>query len=377
MKATGRPKYVLGVDSQPRNERLNDSYAACRDEFRSAAQGLDVDVDVRRLEGHGRDGEELTIDTVHLGATRPRAALLVLSGVHGVEGFAGSAQQCDLLRSDPRLPAETACVVVHAVNPWGMSWWRRQNESNVDLNRNWQDFDEALPGNEPYTHLHDLLCPSSTEVPETGAFVEGLSAASAEHGLDWVRAAVSGGQYTHADGLYFGGERREASTRHLESIAVDHLAGVEDLLIVDLHTGHGPHGTCTMLTRAPMGSDDDRWLRATFAGETIEATNGDPTATSAPKKGQLTEGLLELLSPAVGRTTTLELGTRSETRMIVAERQEHWLHRFGDRSSEVGRELEQAHFECSIPPEDAWHRSAREHGARVLGKALASLEPPR
>ena len=126
-----------------------------------------------------------------------------------------------------------------------------------------------------------------------------------------------------------------------------------------------------------MGSDDDRWLRATFAGETIEATNGDPTATSAPKKGQLTEGLLELLSPAVGRTTTLELGTRSETRMIVAERQEHWLHRFGDRSSEVGRELEQAHFECSIPPEDAWHRSAREHGARVLGKALASLEPPR
>jgi len=66
------------------------------------------------------------------------------SGVHGVEGFAGSGIQIAILSNfsaeaaearsaDPDAPT---IVLVHAVNPFGMAHFRRFNENNVDLNRN-------------------------------------------------------------------------------------------------------------------------------------------------------------------------------------------------------------------------------------------------
>ena len=42
------------------------------------------------IEARGPDGEELTIDVGIVGATEPSRAVVVLSGVHGVEGFAGT-----------------------------------------------------------------------------------------------------------------------------------------------------------------------------------------------------------------------------------------------------------------------------------------------
>lgn len=76
----------------------------------------------------------------------------------GVEGFANSAIQCELLARPTR--ADVTVVVVHAVNPSGMAWWRRQNENNVDLNRNcWWDFAVAPP-NPGYAEVHDLLMPA-------------------------------------------------------------------------------------------------------------------------------------------------------------------------------------------------------------------------
>jgi Protein of unknown function (DUF2817) len=45
--------------------------------------------------------------------------LVVLSGVHGVEGIFGSAAQIEWIRrgENRRLPQDTAALLVHAVNP--------------------------------------------------------------------------------------------------------------------------------------------------------------------------------------------------------------------------------------------------------------------
>lgn len=62
------------------------------------------------------------------------------SGVHGVEGYAGSAVQNKILdfflETPNMIKDDVAIVIIHVVNPYGMSWWRRWNENNVDLNRN-------------------------------------------------------------------------------------------------------------------------------------------------------------------------------------------------------------------------------------------------
>jgi len=61
-----------------------------------------------------------------------------MSGIHGIEGFAGSAVQLALLDKWNRgeLDGKPTIVLVHVMNPFGMANWRRWNENSVDLNRN-------------------------------------------------------------------------------------------------------------------------------------------------------------------------------------------------------------------------------------------------
>jgi hypothetical protein len=86
-----------------------------------------------------------------LGAADAPALLVLSSACHGVEGFCGSGAQVALL-GDASFHAAvrqsgTAVLFVHALNPYGFSWWRRTTHENVDLNRNFHDFSQPLPAN--------------------------------------------------------------------------------------------------------------------------------------------------------------------------------------------------------------------------------------
>ena len=73
-------------------------YATARDRFRAAASAAGARLHSLPLEATGPDGLELTIDIAHLGAEQPDTVVLHSCGLHGVEGFAGSAIQLQLLR---------------------------------------------------------------------------------------------------------------------------------------------------------------------------------------------------------------------------------------------------------------------------------------
>lgn len=176
------------------------TYDECRARFRWAAHRAGVRPMAHPIDATGPEGQRLTLDVAVLGSARPERGLVVLSGVHGVEGFIGSALQCDLLgRLDPSHLAEGLRVVlVHAVNPWGMAWWRRQNESNVDLNRNWDRQGIEPPRNEGYLELYDLLCPDTDSLPTPQSFLDPALELVEDRGLPWMRDAISVGQCTHA-----------------------------------------------------------------------------------------------------------------------------------------------------------------------------------
>ena len=306
------------------------TYVECRARFRRAATAAGARTDSHVVAAVGPAGETLSVDVAVTGSDEASRVLLVLSGVHGVEGFAGSAIQCELLEREP--PPGVTVVNVHAVNPWGMAWWRRQNESNVDLNRNWAR-DRTTPAPNPgYDELHALLVPGGDELPSADGFLAAIRPALDEHGIDWVRDAVTRGQYVHPDGLYFGGVGVEASTAILEGIARSYVAGAEVALAVDLHTGHGRYGTYTLLSGAPEGSADDQWLRRRFDPDRIEVTAG---RVGRERVGLLMAGLPDVLPGVEYHTATFELGTVGGTRMLLAERAEHWVHHHGNRADPV------------------------------------------
>jgi predicted deacylase len=365
------------VAAMVRPDRFPLTYDECRDRFRWTVTNAGLRADAHPIAARGPHGQELTIDVTTIGSTHPRRALLVLAGVHGDEGFSSSTLMCDAIDRwvtggvDEALDGDAAIVMVHGVNPWGMAYWRRQNESNVDLNRNWgRDERIEVPANVGYVALHPVLCPGGEEPPTPESLLDVTRAMVEEHGYAWVKAAVSSGQYSHADGLYFGGDRTEESNRLLAEIVAARLGGAAEVLVVDLHTGHGAFGTYTLLSPVPDGHPDDAWLRDVFDGDRIESTAA-ADATTGPKHGQIPTGLASVVPTAVWRTVTMELGTISDTRMIINERAEHWVHVHGDRSDAVHARIVWDHRCGSTPDDPEWERLARLHGVAVLDAAHA------
>ncbi len=367
MPSSARTMPVL--DHDPTTSPIPVSYDVCRRRFTEAAARTGLAVVSHPIDEVGPDGEQLTVDVVALGPRRPRRALLVLTGVHGVEGAPWSAALTQLLGRLPALADDDALVLVHGVNPWGMAWWRRQNEHNVDLNRNWAAAPGRL-GNDAYAELHDLLCPTDPVLPDGDRFLRDLVAVGEQRGLPWVRRAISSGQDTHPDGLYHAGGTEQPSTAILREITDARLLGAEELFVLDLHTGHGAFGTATVLTRSPAGSPEERWLRATFAGTDLEVSGDGTDGQVVSKGGQLRLGIEDVVGAPVSRSATFELGTRSETTMIIAERAEHWVHRFGDRADPTHAEVIEHHLRCSVPDDPAWQAGALRLGGDALGRAI-------
>ena len=280
-------------------------------------------------------------------------------------------------RLDARsLPGAVAVVLIHAVNPWGMAWWRRQNESNVDLNRNWDRDALRPPANAPYALVHDLLVPDAPELPTDESFLEPAAGLVAERGLPWVRDAISMGQYTHPEGLHFGGDRTEASTSIVAAITDEILSDVTRSMIVDLHTGHGDPGTYTLLSNAALGSGPDRWLRERFDPARIEALVDNPAATTGNKHGQLRAGMTRRMPGGDHHGFTLEFGTVDAVEMLLAERAENWAHHHLDRSDPVAQAAILRHRACFTPEDPHWAHNAVRLGRAVLDTALESVLEP-
>jgi len=360
------PGTLLRDNDSVTTARIPATYQVARDAFRAAAHQHRWDAQAHPIEARGPHAEPLTVDVARRGPRRARRALVVLSGVHGVEGFIGSALQCDLIGRLGPLATDDAVLLVHAVNPWGMAWLRRQNESNVDLNRNWaRDTTDPMP-NDPYDELHSLLCPATLELGEHDEFLARIGEYVGRHGIGWVSDAISAGQYTHDDGMHFGGHRTEQSTALLAQVVADELAGAESVLVVDLHTGHGRYGTCTILTGGPVGSHNHGFLLEWFPPDLLEATSG-----TAP--GRLAAGLATVLPHCTYNSATVEFGTASGTRQLLASREELWVQVHGDRSDPGQLAAVDRYHRCFSPDDEAWEQGALQQGRSVLDAALRAV----
>ena len=169
--------------------------------------------------------------------------LIVLSGVHGVEGFCGSAIQTGMLGlgAAPAHP-DTAVLHVHAVNPYGFSHLRRVTQENVDLNRNFVDFAScrcrSMPATPRSTSGYCRANGRPAPPPKPASLAIGD-----RHGARGLQRAIGLGQHTHPDGMFFGGRAPTWSNRHvpLRSCRATR-APVRQLASIDIHTGLGPHG---------------------------------------------------------------------------------------------------------------------------------------
>ncbi|MBI2958682.1 MAG: DUF2817 domain-containing protein, partial [Betaproteobacteria bacterium] len=251
-------------------------YATARARFRQAALDCGCQVEAHAIDRSGPNGEDLAIDVAIARGANSERALLVSSGMHGVEGFFGSAVQLAVLRQwagKKRASLPVRCLFLHALNPFGFAWLRRVNEENVDLNRN------LLPEGEPfrgsphrYRELDRLLNPKRTPSrwePVTLKFLLAL----ARHGMPALKEAVASGQYDFPRGLFFGGARPSRSSEILAANFERWLAGSRLVAHLDLHTGLGAWAGCKLLIDHPLSEAQRRRLERWFGPDSFECSD--------------------------------------------------------------------------------------------------------
>lgn len=315
------------------------------------------------IAARGPNGEPLTLDVAYFGAGQPRKLLLLTSGVHGVEGYAGSVVQQQMLASRFPLSAGAGVLLVHAVNPWGYAHGRRVNENNVDLNRNGL---ERFPGtpNPAYARLERWLNPRTPPVAWRGGFWPGALRALVRDGYRSLKQAISGGQYEFPNGLFYGGRGREPSlTRLAELLSQGRYASVAELWHLDIHTGLGRRGEWRLFVDAAPGTDEYRRWQGNFGGgRVVEGGEGGYLAS-----GTLLRFVRALLPAACTTGAVLEFGTYPPARVLRALRAENaWQHHGGDKHATAAQAARLSLRECFWPADKAWRERFLANTRAVL-----------
>ncbi len=251
--------------------------------------------------------------------------VVINSGVHGLEGFFGSAAQLLFLDKfakslSPRALQHYTIVLIHVINGWGMQ--NRMREVNdtksgglVDLNRNFGiDFScpDKLPQNPLYEMSHDLLLFHPDAVRKRDA----IERFYRNHMHDGVWDAICHGQYKHPYGLFYGGAApvlENRMTMHIYDQIMN--TDAQSLMSVGLHTGLGRFNlsrgyvSSQLLVSHPASHKNTQYLRDIFKSTPVVP---DERASNGPV---LLGDLVDCLEQRYGMrnipvvTADLEIGT--------------------------------------------------------------------
>lgn len=292
---------------------------------------------------------------------QPERLLVLISGTHGVEGYLGSAIQCDLLPELPRLLEDErlGVLMIHALNPWGFAWLRRCDHEGIDLNRNFVDFKGGLPNNGAYATMHRLIARSEGRVNGFDAKL-----------LD----GISRGQYQYPNGLYFGGHGPSWSRQWLDSRKPSPvLQKVKRIAAIDLHSGLGPYGYGEVISDHPNNTAGFELARQWYGANTMSSALGE--SVSAPKTGLIDYFWHKLIGDR-GCFVTLEFGTYpSDTMLSVLVEEQRYAKRCRDAGEQ--RQLDNEHVvalrDFFYPQDSNWRQSVLLRARQVITLAVEGI----
>ena len=385
------PRLVLAAVRQPEpaeNYAYKDAFFSSYDDVRAYLQQLTSRLGVE-IYSHAVDAsDDLYIDSFYLPAEEKTNLIVLTTGVHGMEGYIGTTMlEVFFNEIYPALdPDNTGILVVANVNPYGMKYFRRYNENNVDLNRNfildWESHD--LSSNKEYPKVDTFLGPTGRirngfwhEV----SFYLSLAKTAVTDGADTISDALLTGQYEYPQGVYYGGTGDEASTVYLKDVFSQCLdSSYENIVHIDLHSGYGPRYNMVIFNSV-FETMTEKESQAAFGydyiiahdSESFYATTGD-TTDFFYRLAQQKEAQAELFS------TCFEFGTIGDAffdtilslKYTVDENRNHWYPTNNAIAAEIVR---QNYFELFYPTETAWReKTVEDFKAAAFGVLNAKLK---
>lgn len=343
---------VLSVFSQ--------RYAGARDKFISNVETSSI-VEKHTHLSHplkGPKNEKLFCDIAWTGNLKAEKVLVLVSGIHGVEGGVGSAIQSDFVTRHRRLPSDVCVVLVHALNPWGFAWASRNDEQGIDVNRNFVDFDADLPVSKA-TQIWADLEKGKTDIATVAQNREQLD-------------LLSEGQYEKPDMPYFGGKEASWSRQVIEQLVAQlKPANRKNVIVIDIHSGLGPYGFGELICDHPVDSKAHD-----YAVELFGATVTEPSLGNSSSGTKL--GLHDYFWHSQGEHVcylTLEFGTFGNEQMLQVLSDDQKLQQSGkvDWSDDKTVDVKHAVQDFFCPDEKQWQELVLFRGRQVIEMALDGL----
>ncbi|MDR0803775.1 MAG: M14 family metallopeptidase [Rickettsiales bacterium] len=338
----------------------SDSYATATQKFIQAAEKYGP------VKWYSHPKSDYRIPTLNLG-DGPRK-IVINSGMHGIEGFFGSASilrwldgGADFLH--PRYWNDFQITIIHIINGYGMDKLSRENASNVDLNRNFRDWKTAPERNDLYAIGHDLIVsdPRGNGAQTKLSLMREFHAA---HKDDGVFKSLARGQYEFRDGIFYGGAGPEPEHEMIMQIYNAVMSkNAKSLLSIGLHTGCGIFRPKTkiqsqdILVSHQTNHKNTEFFRDIF-GEKFGIVPDDRAEVNAAALGGDLVDYLEAQFPGA-MTADLEIGTGTCISSVIKKRMDQ-----GDRIWEMAhlgrlRKTTQAHLiESWFPTNPVWRKMA-------------------
>ena len=365
------PGLILNAVRQPEPDdhyAYSESFFNSYEDIRTHLQELTADLGVE-ISSHAIDADDgLYIDSFYLPSTGEKTNLVVLTtGVHGIEGYIGSVMLDVFFREVyPTLDdANTGVLVVANVNPYGMKYFRRYNENNVDLNRNfildWETFD--LSSNKEYPKVDTFLGPTGkigNALWHEAGFYLSLGKTAVTDGAGTISDALLTGQYQYPQGVYYGGTGDEASTVYLKDVFSQCLdSPYENIVHIDIHSGYGPRYNMVIFNSV-FETMNEAESQAAFGYDYIIAYDSESFYAST---GDTTDFFYRLAQQKQRETdlfsTCFEFGTIGDAffdtilslKYTVEENRNHWYPTDNKITEQI---LHETYMELYYPTETAW-----------------------
>ena len=357
------------------HQAFSDTYFVARQRFREAALRRGARLQSFSIATTGPSGEELTIDVARIGDEQARSVVVTTSGLHGIEGFFGSAIQLASMSSEriDSARSDVAIVHVHGVNPFGFAWRRRWNEENIDLNRNFLRPLELYQGApNGYRDLDDFLNPKSGPRPFE-LFPLRAMWIICRRGMSALKDAVAVGQYEYESGLFFGGRTTAESTSIVQREFLRWVGLGETIVHIDFHSGLGKFGQCRLLLVEPESSPNLRWYATTFGPHRVEPVSGK---TAYPARGLMGSWLATARADRRFRFVVAEFGTHSIIRVLGALRSENRTHLYCQPTDSAYEAAKAELMECFCPAAGKWRRSVVLDGVKLIERSVKVSSQP-
>ena len=323
--------------------------------------------------------------------------VVINSGVHGIEGYFGSAaQNMFLTEFAPHFTNDIidnyTVAIVHIINGWGMQNRMREvrdfthDGALVDLNRNFGiDFShpDKLPKNPKYDLAHELLLSKPDEIRKKNA----IKAFRNAHMHDGVWAAISNGQYVHPYGLFYGGANQMTETGMTMKVYDDIMSGnAKSLTSIGLHTGLGrfwrKSGRVTgqLLVSHPMGHANTQFFDSLMS-QNISIVPDESAIAGPTILGDLVDCLENRYKSRniPIRTADFEIGTGEYPimspiykRMDMGDARYDLLH-YGKINQITWNHLTESWY----PSDPGWRADALKHSTELFNSLVVGMKSGR